>query len=163
MVKAPTIALSLRQKIGRYKDKNPKATIGECAQKFNVTYNQARRAIMQWQSGVLRRSRPKARPKDISELVASHSADELLEMQYHKSIAALESNHNLATDERIKLLESLFAMRKILQALKLENHIKRVDAGIIKLIIKKYAPEVTDDEVIKIYLEAVEKWKLESK
>jgi hypothetical protein len=118
---------------------------------------------MQWQSGVLRRSRPKARPKDISELVASHSADELLEMQYHKSIAALESNHNLATDERIKLLESLFAMRKILQALKLENHIKRVDCCIIKLIIKKYAPEVTDDEVIKIYLEAVEKWKLESK
>lgn len=130
--KANTLTLQRRQQIGRYKEKFPTATYGEIAEKFNVTYNQARNACNDFKAGKLHRTRPRPKPKPVRDIVEKFSADELLERQYHTAVAALESNINIAVDERIKLLESMFQMRKILQNLRLEAYIKRADAGVIK-------------------------------
>jgi len=51
-------------------------------------------------------------------------------------------------------------MRKTLQQINLENHIKKTDAGIIANIIRKFKPDAGDDDIIKIYKEAVELWKM---
>lgn len=161
--KASPLPIQKKQQIGKYKEKFPTASYHEIADNFNITYNQARSACVDYRAGKLHRTKPRPKPKAIDEITDTFSADELLERQYHKAVAALESEKNLTVDERIKLLESLFQMRKILQNLRLESFIKRADAGVIKVIIKRFLPDATDDDVIKIYLEAVERWKIESK
>lgn len=160
--KAKQLSFSLKQKIGIYKERNPRASIRFIAELFGVTYNQARRAITQWQRGELRKTKPRTKLKKIEEIRAELTPDETLERQFHFAVAQLESTANLAADERIRLLESLFSMRKILQNIRLESHIKRTDAGVIKEIVRKYEPNASDDDVIKIYLEAVERWKLQA-
>lgn len=157
--KAPQLTLAKRQQIGRYKEKFPTATIAVIAEQFNCSYNQARNAINDYKSGKLHRTKPRAKYKSIEEVKEKYTPDELLELQFHKSLAHLEKDAQIATDERIKLLEMLFSMRRILQNIRLESHIKRVDAGVIKEIIRKFIPDATDESVIKIYLEAVERWK----
>lgn len=160
MKKSPTIALSLRQKIGRYKAKNPKATYGELSQKFNVSYNQARSACIAWQSGELKRSRRKSDAKDV-EAEKMTPADKLLEMQYHHAVAQLQANDKLAADERISLLDKLFTMRKKLQQVRLESHLKKVDSEIFAAVIRRFEPNATDEDVISIYRQIVEELRIE--
>lgn len=158
--KAPSIALSLRQKIGRYKEKNPSSTYGELAVKFNVSYNQARSACNDWQSGKLKRGNPRAKVKEVQE-IKELPADELLEKQYHHAVAQLESNEKLAADERIPLLDKLFTMRKKLQQVKLESHLKKVDSEIFAAVIRRFNPAVSDEDIIAIYREIVEELRIE--
>lgn len=160
MAKSPTIALSLRQKIGRYKSKNEKASYGEIAEKFNVSYNQARSACIAWKAGELKRSRPRGKAKEV-EAVKSVPADKLLEKQYHHAVAQLEANDKLEADERIGLLDKLFSMRKKLQQVRLESHLKKVDSEIFTAVIRRFEPNATDEDVISIYRQIVEELRIE--
>lgn len=158
--KAPTIALSLRQKIGRYKSKNEKASYGELAEKFNVSYNQARSACIAWKEGLLKRSSPKSNIKAV-EAEKELPADELLEKQYHHAVAQLQANDKLPADERIAMLDKLFSMRKKLQQVKLESHLKKVDSEVFTAVIRRFEPHATDEDVIAIYRQIAEELRLE--
>lgn len=158
-IKAPRLTIQLRQRIGKYKEKFPKATAQEIANEFHVTVNQVRSAIAAWQAGDLRRTKPRPKAKSI-ELVKEASADKLLENQYHTAIAQLEVDANLPADERVQLLDKLFSMRKTLQQVRLESHIKRVDATVFSALVRRFKPSASDEDVIAIYREVVEELKL---
>ena len=161
--KAQKLTRQKKLAIGKYKNKNPKATYYEIAETYGCTYEQARSACVAFKAGELTRIKSRVKNSDIDEIVESQTADELLEGQYHTAVAQLQAETRILVEDRVKLLESLFAMRKILQQLRLESFIKRADAGVIRIIIKKFLPDASDDDVIKIYLEAVERWKMETK
>jgi len=157
MPKAHKMTLNTRRAIGKYKEKYPNATIGEIAGKYNCTYNQARNAIDQYNDGQLNRERPKK--PDVSKILASNSGEELFQKQYNLSLAWLEKDETMPAGERIMLLDKLAGINKTLQQISLQNHLKRTDAELIARIVRRYEPEASDEQIIKIYHEELALWK----
>ena len=163
MAKAFKLPISARQKIGKYKEKNPTATIQEIADKFGCTYQQARKAINDWDAGAL--SRPRANIKQKSpfeggkgDVSSDKSADQILEEQFLNACELLETA-TLSVDVRIQLIEKCYNMRKTIQQLRLEKHIKQADATLIGIIVRMFEPEASDDRIIEIYKEAYAMYK----
>jgi hypothetical protein len=159
--KTPALKRFKRLEIARYKRKFPAASIREIADTFEVTYNQARTAIIMDSKGELLRVKPRQKPGDVIKIKESDSADNILEKQYHHAAAQLESDMTIAVDQRIEMLGKMFFMRKTLQQVRLQNHIRRTDAGILAVIVRRYNPDATDEDIIAIYHEALEIWKRE--
>ena len=152
--KAPKLVISTRQSIGRYKKNNPKATTNEIAAKFGCTAQQVRKAISDFNQGLLSKPKSNNKAQDVGELL-NRPADELLEEQYHYSIAQVSADKKLGTDVRVQMLKDIFGMRKIIQSLRLESHLKRTDAVILGIIIRRFLPQATDDDIIAIYNESL--------
>lgn len=157
--KALKLCISTRQSIGKYKEKNPNATIGEIAAKFRCTYQQARKAINDWETGQLSRPRASKGEKSVKANTITESPDTLLENQFQLALSSMELNKDMPSETRIQLLEKCFSMRKIIQSLRLEKHIKRADAALIGIIIRKFEPDASDDRIIEIYQESHEKYR----
>lgn len=160
MVKTPPLSRNKQLLIGKYHEANPEASKKEIQLHFGCTYNQVIHAINNFLSGKLHRKpvvmqqskRAEARQKKFTP-------EQMLENQFHLAIASLDIDTKLQTDERIALLEKLVNMRKRFQSMQLESHIKRTDAALLAIIVRKFKPEATDDDVVKIYKEALELWK----
>lgn len=153
--KALKMTISTRQRIGKFREDNPKIPITEIAEKFNCTYQQARKAIEDWKNGNL--SRPRNRKsKNIEIADITTPPDTMLENQFRIVLGSLESNLDLTVDVRTQLLDKCFSMRKQIQSLRLEHHIKRADAALIAIIIRKYEPTASDDRVLEIYQESLD-------
>lgn len=149
--KLPT---STKLAIGKWKEKHPKTTFIELAERYHCSQSQAVRAVKDYQAGRLH-TRPRNTPrKKISDLVASNTSDQLLIAQFKYCVAALEADKELTLLQRVSMLEKLTFMRKTIQQVTLTDHMKAADANIIALIIRRYVPDVSDDDVIKIYHEA---------
>jgi hypothetical protein len=161
--KAANLSYQKRRKIAEFKVKNPNMTFYHIAEVNNVTYDQARRAYLDYQAGKFTCAGSKGKKVAFDPEMTLESADLLLEKQYQNAVQALNAADNIDIETRVKLTETLFSMRKTLQQLKLESFIKRADAGIIAIIIRKFRPEANDDEILRIYLEAVEVWKIQNR
>lgn len=155
MVKSHKIPTSTRRKIGKYKKDNPGVPIAEIAEKHNCSYAQARSAIEAYNSGKLGKPRGRGAGKKSKEEheAESSSPDELFSMAYKKALVKLATSKSIDPAETVSLLEKM-------QKMALVTHLKRSDAGIIAQIIRRFLPEATDLEVIKIYREELELWKV---
>jgi|GEM_PF-1640949 len=162
-IKAQQLTLQKQKRIAKFKESHPEMTYSEVAAQFNCTYDQVRYAHLRYLDGKLNRIKPRFREANVEDVKKEFTPDELLERQYHQAIAQLESEKRISTEERIMMLEKLTGIRKILQQIKLENFLKRADAGIITMIIRKFKSDADDEEIKKIYLSAVEQYKLENK
>lgn len=157
--KAANIAKSTKIAIGRYKERNPSASIREVADKFNVTYDQARNSINKWKEGKLKVTPARLKRKKIAE-AQELPTDLLLEKQYKTLLAQLDSDDKMPADARAQMLEKLFQMRKTLQQVKLESHLKKTDAQVFSALVRKFNPCASDEDVITIYREVIESLKL---
>ena len=146
-------------KIGKYSENNPSAKMTEIALHFECTYNQVVHALKLYKAGKLHRNKPRVEKSNVEALIAEKSPETMLDNQFHRAVAQLESEPDTPTDERITLLEKLVNMRKRFQTMQLENYLRRADSAIISIIIRKFLPAATDDDVIMIYKEAYEIWK----
>lgn len=152
-VKSRYLTVLEKIKIGKHKEKFPEITNTNLAVLFNCTYDQARRAVIQYNKGMLNRGQKRVKSKKTEEIKKDKTPDEIFSSQYHTSLAALESDIQIQAIDRITCLEKLARVRKIDQSIKLSNHIKRADADIIAALIRRYVPEATDEMVISIYRE----------
>lgn len=131
-------------------------TYAQLAEHFRCSYAQARKAHKDYLEGRLsygRTRRPKKRGRP-----PKTDGDATLLSQYETALAEMAAS-NFDPKERIVLLEKLTVIRQTIQKIELTHHLKRRDAEIIKRIIHRYEPEVSDDRVIAIYHEEVERWK----
>ena len=109
-------------------------------------------------------SRPRATkpPKSATrESIAGEerqSADQILEEQFLNACELLETA-TLAVDSKIQLIEKCYNMRKTIQQLRLEKHIKQTDATLIGIMVRMFEPEASDDRIIEIYKEAYAMYK----
>jgi hypothetical protein len=90
----------------------------------------------------------------VSQIVLEKTAEQILMEQFHTAVAELSTQKKMDLQVRIKLIGDLTAMRRELQRLQLQSHMKAADAGVVAAIIRRYQPEATEDDVIKIYMEA---------
>ena len=151
-----------RQRIARYKLKHPYVSMALLAEEFNCTEQQARRAWQAYKDGSMKKPPGTRRPrKRMEDLMNEKDADELLLQQFHEIIAELAAKSQRTLEDRLSILKDLTEMRKKIQQVSLTAHMKRTDAGIVAIIIKRYEPDASEDEIIKIYKEAVEQFNRE--
>jgi hypothetical protein len=161
--KAPNLTRRRRIAIGRFKEKNLTYTFYELADEFHCTYNQARKAYEDYRSGKLSLKKPFEKKNSFLQITTLQAADELLERQYQVAMAELDAADNLLIEDRVKILNQLCSMRKMLQQLRMEAFIKRADSGVICILVRHFLPDASDEDVYKLYISAMEQWKIESK
>jgi hypothetical protein len=157
MSKAHPISVTLKLRIAKHKEKHDNISFVELAQLFNVSYDQARSAVMDYKSGKLNVKNVKKVKSNSSEIKDKYTTEELFDSQFHQALADLEAAEDMNVLERINALEKIAKIRKALQSVRLEAHLKRADADIIAAIIRRYDPDASDERIIEIYKEEVEK------
>ena len=154
MSKANKLTIIKQQQIATYKHKNPKISMSAIAEQFNVTVDQVNYAVQKSKKGELKLGRIRTKKINLDEI---KSDENLLKVNYEKALKHLNSVDNIAVDDRINLLDKLANTSKTIQQMELQNHLKRLDANVIASIIRRFRPDATDDDIIKIYSEELEK------
>lgn len=146
--------------IGRWKDKNPQASFVEAAEKHGVSYDQARNACMKFSKGELKRANIPAKKKSSKVIIPNvTSSDVSLIEIYNSVLIEIQSAEDMEYGEKVYLLDKLSSIKKKIQAVDLKTHIKSVDAKVIAEIIRRFEPDATDEEILNIFYEALEKCK----
>jgi hypothetical protein len=158
-MKSRVLSLRIRQQIAKHKEKYPQDSSRVIADKFKCTTNQVYRALKQDKAGLLKRKQAPKKTKDIEAIIQEKTTEEIIEDQYKFAAAQLVTIKDMPVENRTALIEKFINIRKSIQHVKLESHIKRIDANIIASIIRRYEPEADDDRVIKVYREEFEKCK----
>lgn len=152
-VKAHKLPASTQIAIGKLKEKSPKLTFVAIAAQFNVTYDQARDAVRRYQAGEL----VDRRGKRIRGKV-SGDIEGTFRQLCDRAVSALYADNEITAIELVSLLEKMGGILKANQQMSLQGHLKRTDAGLIAALIRRYAPDATDEDVIKVYHEVKSAW-----
>lgn len=156
-VKACKLPITTKIRIGQYKEENSAVPIIDIAKRFNCTYQQARTAYQDWKNGKL--SKPgKAKKKKTIQSPAPDEQDKPIENKLDSllqtAVNELENAKDMEVETKILLLNKIFDMKKKSQSITLANHLRRADADILAVIIRRYEPGASDDRIIEIYHEA---------
>ena len=157
--KTPPLSLNKKKEIAKYAVNHPGMKLTQIARFFNCTYNQVIFAMKQYHAGDLNRTKPRAKGEKVEKLMQENNPETMLEAQFHMAIAQVQSDKKMAADTRVALLEKLFNMRKVIQSMKLERHVKKVDSDILAIVVRKFVPHASEDDIIAIYKEALALWK----
>lgn len=157
---------ALLKEIALYKALHPKTTYAFLEQKFSVPMHVVRYAIQKYAEFSLQAELMKSTKKGRiiqSEFVADNIDQiAILKKQLNFCLAMLENENKLALASRIDLLYKAMRIRVHIQQIELESHLKRTDALLIAAIIRRFKSNATDEEIIKIYNEEIEKIKINS-
>lgn len=85
-----------------------------------------------------------------------NSPEEYLRYQLYESLKQLNTK-SIPTIERMRILRYSARIEKDIKSWQLENILKRPDAVIIARIMRRFQPSLTDDQIIQIYKEEIEK------
>jgi hypothetical protein len=155
-MKARKLSSELRKRIGIFKNKNPNATFREAADKFGVTYDQARTAVQMYNDGLLTQRMPRRVQRAAVKIANDKTFDEILTDEFRTCVAAMQADNNMPVETRVALLDRVTEIRRRVRAMNLEAHLKRGDADIIAAIVRRFEPDADDERVIAIYREEVE-------
>lgn len=64
--------------------------------------------------------------------------------------------------DRTKIIADISRMERQRKEQEIEAHIKRTDAQVIARIVRRFMPQATDADVIKIFREELDRWKSEN-
>lgn len=92
---------------------------------------------------------------DLSDFI---SIEKFIEHQLTVVIAQL-NDKKLTLEKRTFLIKSITEINKKLKAQLLENHLKNANARLIICIMRRLQPEISDEEIMKIFKEESEKMK----
>ncbi len=151
---------ALLKRIAIWKSNNPKATLESLEKKFKVPTHVARYALQKFAGEAdLGKATKKGRMMQSKVIANDIDQVDVLKKQLNFCLAELENNNALALASRIDLLYKAMRIRVHLQSVELESHLKRADSDLIANIVRRFMPEATDDEIIKIYNEELAKLK----
>jgi len=153
----PRMTVSMQRKVAAWASKHPDESVRDVARYWDVSYDQARNAIEKHKAGKL--ATPPGRPSDkkvVAAITGELDVDAIIARQHEYAAAQLMASESMPVHERVKLVGDLVAIRKTIQAVTLQGHMKRIDAAVVAAIIRRYEPNATDDDVLRIYAEAVD-------
>ena len=153
---------NLLKEIALYKALYPRKSVRELAKKFKVADYVARYAIRKYSEYALENKmfNNNKKTRQITAKIIAEEIDQLevLKKQLNQCLAEVDNNSNLALSSRIELLYKIMRIRVHIQQIELESHLKKTDAQIIANIIRRFNPELSNDDIIKIYNEELYKW-----
>ncbi len=151
----------LLKQIVVFRADNPDLHLSEVAKKFGVSYNSVRYAITKYSKdiGIIKIASKKEK-QNAAKILSSHlSEEEILNDQLKLILGEIKVSDNLSLTARLDLNVKYLNLKKRVQAIELSSHMKRADAELISAIIRRFFPEATKDDIIKIYREELEKIK----
>lgn len=159
IIKAPRTDEETLKKIAIWKSNHPEITLAELEKKFKVPMHVARYALQKF-TGEVELGKATKKGKMIQSKIIAKELDQIeaLRSQLNFVLAELENNTSMVISSRIDLLYKVMRIRVHLQDLEIESHIKRVDADVIAMIVRRFQPAATSDDIIKIYTEEFHKW-----
>ena len=109
----------------------------------------------------------KGAPRDLSGVDPAESLDAGWDMRQHLEYQSTKLLEDLVVKriniiDKSKILDIIARIQKQLKAQEIEAHIKRTDAQVIARIIRRYVPDATDTDVIKIFREELDRWQVEN-
>lgn len=149
----------LLKKIAIWKSNHPDITLAMLEKKFSVPTHVARYALQKF-AGEAELGKATRKGRLNQSKIISKDIDQIesLKGQLNFVLAELENNNTMVISSRVEMLYKVMRIRVFLQDLEIESHIKRVDADVIAMIIRRFVPEATSDDIIKIYSEEFHKW-----
>jgi hypothetical protein len=121
---------------------------------YHCTPEQVRAAVADYHAGRFagRRS-TRSRSKKVDAVVdgVGSSAAQLRRAIRH-TIAELEQTR-LEPIERVQMIEKLTKAERELQRIELQDHMRRIDSEIYARTVRRFVPDATDQDVVKIYRE----------
>ena len=148
--KARALRKSTQRSIAKFKEQHPRTSFVDLAAHFNCTYDQARDAWRRYQDGELAASPGRRKTRWVKP-----SGDPIgtLRALVDRALTALHGDGSLDGVELINLLDRAAPVLRIVQQLSLTGHIKGADALIVAALIRRYQPNATDDDVVRIFHE----------
>lgn len=147
------------KKIALHRANNPDQSHKKIGELFKVPAHVVRYAIEKYaQSIELMKSTRRGVFEQTRFIAGNYDNIELLKNQLNFCAAQLENDQKMAISSRVDLLYKIMRIRMFLQSIELESHIKRADADIIARIIRRFMPQASNDDIIKIYQEEYVKW-----
>lgn len=159
-VRSPELVDSRKRKIALFKQNNPDFTYKQLAEKFGCSFHQARGAVKAYEAGKLeyQKKSKSTKEKPVETVESKNDADRIDRMEnIADNLISYLEQADLSVDEKIQQISKLTQTMQALQKMQLQSHLKEVDANVITNIIRRYDPSITNDEVIKIYLEERDK------
>lgn len=153
---------SVMKQIAIWKANHPEETHKSLSERFGLPVHRVRYAL-QKNAELAETMKNTKRGRAIQSRYLAGSTDdlELLRKQFSFCVAELENDNSMAIASRIDLLNKIIRIKVYIQSVELQGHIKRTDAELIARIIKRFIPNATNEDIIKIYQEEFEKWKAE--
>lgn len=144
-----------------WKSNHPESTIAELAERFRLKPHQVRYALNKYAEDAQLMKNTRAGRKAAAGALMGQSPDrpadesalELLNNQLALILTQLECDDAMPVMARVQALNTATRVKRLLQSMTLQHHLKRLDADIIAAIIRRYNPNVSDTEIIEIYNE----------
>lgn len=137
-------------------------SIAQLARDFGCSYHQARNAAHSVTNSEYRNQpKRKKRPAN-SKVNQQEDIFKIFEMECRATLLQLESDRNIAAEDRAKILQNVMASMASMQKTQLERYMKRADAEIIVRLIRMFRPGMTESDCIKLYYEASEMKRIEA-
>ncbi len=153
MNKAKKISQTTRRDIAKYKRDHPKATMEQIAQHFNVTSRQVQYALDLDERGEL--SRRKTKTVDARQLQSALTKPlpQLVEEQSHYTMAQLSAIADIDPLMRSRTIERVARARQVNLHADMQLNLHGVDWRILCSTIRRFWPEATDIDCIRIFNE----------
>lgn len=144
--------------VASYKVANPGLTGQEIADHFQISKGQAYYAIKRYVNSAKMLIGNRSGKVSNARLLEPYTDEtEAIKKQIRIALGQIDSDDSMAIANRVELLHKITRIRQYLQMTDLQSHLKRADAAIIAAIIRRFVPDITDDDIIKIYHEELEK------
>ena len=132
----------------------------DVATEFNCRPQQVYYAYKRYKSGTL--GNPPKKHRKVEEILSKEDSDTILSKQLHIALSELHADTQLTAEQRTNTLKDLIVIRKTLQQIELQNHLRRTDAEFLAWLIRKHImPDATNDEIVKFYREAMQQYSVE--
>lgn len=152
------LSIMKMKQIAAWKSVHPELSHEQLAEIFECTPAQARYALQKYaELGEMAMATKKGK-KVLSSLIKDYvDEDEILDKQIKEILSQLEVETNIAVSTRLQHIKDVLIIKEKAQKLKLEKHLRGIDSDIVAEIIKKFMPDATNEDIIKIFNEAKEK------
>lgn len=152
-----------RRTVAEYAINNSEESDRSVAIHFGCTPAQVRYAVERAEAGVIAVRRTRLTDEGRTAVaMASKTVEQMFEEELHRSVAQIASDAEMPADKRVQLLGSLARMKRTLQETAIEGHIRTGDATFLARLVRRFLPASTDDDVILILREELEKWRADS-
>lgn len=145
-------AVKMKQ-IAAWKSTHPEISVKDLAEVFDITPFQVRYSLQKYSDFSLMQNTKKGRQL-VSNLISDVIDEEsVIKSQMNTILSTLESDMDMAVSSRLNLMNQYLTLRTKVTNLTLQKHLKGIDAELVARIIRRFKPNATDEDVIKIFNE----------
>lgn len=150
----PTLTKGRRKQIADYKIKNPDASYAAIADLFQCSAAQVRYAITQAKKGKTTRKYTRKNQIQAAKLrMEEKSKDELFRNEVVYALALLSAKPGLDPVTRINALDKVARIEERMFNIEMGKHLKGMDFIIYSSTIRRFMPEASDKDILKIFNE----------